>query len=396
MNNTFVLNLVPIASGGGLQNAKSFLETLSNDISKTKKCLILVQLGSEIEESCVTLGLNYISVRSTHFNRAYFEFQSKELFSNVPTCFTLFGPPPVFSIGKTVNIIGCAYSNLFYPEIPFWSYLAFQQRCIKEAIDKIRRYLIKRADFWIFETEALKVRAIELCNFPANRVEVVRMAPSKLVSRSLIKQNGKSLLSKNLQNSFKILYLSGPHPNKRLHLLPEIASAMLKSGCSRFTFITTMDESSPYAVNVIRQFKENGLECHIENIGIVPPDNVSTVIDSCDAMCTLSLLESFSNNFVEAWQMEKPLVVTDADWSRGCCGDAALYVDPTSATNAASVFLDLINQPELCKQLTTAGRQQLRCYNTPETKLEEYFIAINKAIILGPISKEERNKIRWP
>lgn len=394
VNDCMVVNLGPIATGGGLQNAKSLLEVLAKQRGSVD--LVLVRSNSELEKSCRELGLNYLTNGSTVSQRMRFEFSSGGLFDKYSVCFTLFGPPPLSARGKTVNVAGCAYSNLFYPEIPFWSYLPLVQRSVKGAIDQVRRTLTTAADFWIFETEVLRKRAIELCNFPSERVAVVRMAPSKLVSRGRIKEGRLRDFSARLPEGFNILYLSGAHPNKRLHMLPQIAQLIAESGCPDFAFVTTMDERHSYAKEVMRSFEAIGLERHLVNLGPVLPDDVSNIIEACDAMCTLSLLESFSNNFVEAWQMGKPIIVTDADWSRDSCGEGALYIDPADAERSAHSLVGLIGSEKLRNDLVASGTRQLASYHTPESKFNHYMTIVSRARELGPLPAGERRRISWP
>ncbi len=101
----------------------------------------------------------------------------------------------------------------------------------------------------------------------------------------------------------------------------------------------------------------------------MPADHVATVIACCQAMCTFSLLESFSNNFVEAWKMEVPLIVTDADWSREACGAAALYVDPRNAPETVRELATVV-AANSCRlhELVENGRRQLELYPDSHAK----------------------------
>jgi len=387
-----IVNLLPVSTGGGLQNALSLISGFKD----ANNYIFIVRKDSDTDKLCQKFELETLSVGNSNWQRFIFELSVKRRFKKGMVCFTLFGPVMLSASGHLTNVVGCAYSNLFYPTIPFWGFLSPLQKLRKEGIDLLRKHMTQKADYWIFETKALRDRAVELCGFPENRVSVVRMAPSKLVSKNRVDNPQSDLFNKHLYKTFRILYLSGAHPNKRLHLLPEIAEEMVRAGFDDFCFVTTMDESSSYARLVIDTFEKKGIGAHLVNLGTIPSEQVPTVIDVCDVMCTLSVLESFSNNFVESWQMQKPLVVTDADWSRDSCGDAALYVDPTDAAAAAHALINIATAPDLQKKLVDYGCRQLSSYNTPESKLHEYLHIIERARGLGPLSKSERNRIHWP
>lgn len=392
-----VFNMLPIATGGGLQNASSFLESLAVAGLDLQHSLVLLREDSSLIKICEASNIPFLkSTPKGNFGRLKFEVFGGKVFKNRLVCFTLFGPSVLSSLGRVINVVGCAYSNLFYPEIPFWRFSPIFRRAQNEAIDLARKHMTIKADYWIFETEALRKRAVEICGFPEDRVNVVRMAPSKLVSKDKVDSDQANKLDQLLPKAFRFLYLSGPHPNKRLHLLPGIAKEMIHQGFEDFCFVTTMNEASNYAQRVMGCFVDNGISKHISNLGPVSSTEVSTVIDVCDAMCTLSVLESFSNNFVEAWQMGKPLIVTDADWSRDSCGDAAIYVDPIQTKQTASAFISLIIDTHERTRLVKMGRLLLSLYNTPESKLAAYLNVISHAERMGPLSNTERNKIRWP
>ncbi|MDZ7696587.1 MAG: glycosyltransferase [Deltaproteobacteria bacterium] len=259
----------------------------------------------------------------------------------------------------------------------------------------IRKHMTQKADYWIFETEVLRKRAIELCGFPEDRISVVRMAHSKLVSKDRVDISQSEFFDKRIPKAYRILYLTGAHPNKRLHLLPDIAKEMVRAGFNDFCFVTTMDEETMYARRIIDEFVDKGLNAHLVNLGTVHSEYVSTVIEVCDAMCIFSVLESFSNNFVEAWRMEKPLVTTDADWSRDSCGNAALYVDPAKTAQTASELISLARNELKQFRYTEEGKIQLARYHTPESKLNAYLDVILRAKQLGPLSSKLRKKIHW-
>jgi glycosyltransferase involved in cell wall biosynthesis len=390
-----VLNMLPIKEGGGLQNASSFLGSLADSAYDLRKSLALLRGSSPLVEICRRSGIPYLaSAGTSNLDRLKLELFRSDIFLRRRACFTLFGPPVVASLGRTVNVVGCAYSNLFYPEIPFWSPLPPLKRVIREGIDVVRRKGLEVADFWIFETETLRRRSVELCGFPEERVSVVRMAPSLLVSKLNVEPNRSAAFSALLPSAFRILYLSGVNPNKRVHLVPRIAKQMMQMGFEDFCFVLTLDEKSSYSKDIRSVSADAGLSWHVVNVGPVAPEDVSNLINACDAMCTLSVLESFSNNFVEAWRMEKPLVVTDADWARDSCENAALYVDPTTIAAAAG-FISLAKEPLECKRLVSQGIAQLSKFHTPKTKLEAYVRIIERAVELGPMSQESRKTIHW-
>ncbi len=391
-----ILNFLPITAGGGLQNALSLLNALSLDESRRSGCVPVVRAGTELYKLCLNLGMTPITVADSRRGRLAFECRCRSIFARGQTCFTLFGPVMLRSSGHLLNVTGNAYSNLFHPEVPFWSNYSGLSRIKRELIDHYRRRQTALSDYWIFETEALRERAIRLCGFPEQRVAVVKMAPSRLVAPEHVDDDTANRLDNELPEGFRLLFLNGAHHNKQMHRLPAIAEHLKASTTKPFSFVTTMPQEHPYTADVCKGFATRGLTRHHCNIGPVAPSQVSSLISTVNAMCTFSRLESFSNNFIEAWKMDRPLIVTDADWSRRCCGEGAHYLDPSNSATAAMRLKELMESESLRSNLLAEGRKQLASYPDAKTKLGLYFEHIERARQMGPCATSERRKIHWP
>lgn len=391
-----ILNFAPVVCGGGSQNSLSFLDTLAAHEEMKSGCIALVRSGSELQDLCCRHEIEHLSFQSRNLSRLVFELRCRKRFARGQTCFTIFGPPLISSQGYFLNVNGCAYSNLFYPEIPFWSNLPTAARFIQEWVDVYRRHWTAKADYWIFETAALKKRAIELCGFPESRIGVVRMAPSSLVAPDKVNAEVAVDYDRRIPTGFRLLFLADAQPNKRIGSLPAIASVIRQRGEKDFVFVTTFSERNRHTREVIARFRDLGVEMHLCNLGPVMPSRVSSLIHCVNAMGTFSRLESFSNNFIEAWRMKKPLVVTDADWARDSCGTAALYVNPENASETAEHLMNLMHSNTMAETLINEGDHQLAGYPTPAMKLIQYFQCMEEAEQLGPCPESQRSSIRWP
>jgi len=391
-----ILNFLPIKTGGGLQNALSFLETLRELPGRRSKFAAVVLEGSSVQKLCKEIEIEHFPVANTGWARFKFEQNVMSFLGTERVCFTFFGPPMIGTCKKWVNVVGCAYSNLFYPEIPFWGYLPFVYRLKAELIDMIRRRGVSRADFWIFETDVLRERAIRICHFPENRVGVVPMTASSLVSPDRVQPVLCANFGSQINAGFRILYLAGPNPNKRIHVLPLIAKELLRAGRRDFVFVISLPQDHWYTRRVMNSFMEQGVGKYVKNIGPIGSHAVASVIASCDAMCTFSVLESFSNNFAEAWRMSKPLVVTEADWSRSSCGKAALYVDPEQVEQTSRALQQLMDDRMLRETLVKEGLKQLDLSPTSGEKTRLYLSYIDNAIRLGSLDPIKRTAIHWP
>jgi glycosyltransferase involved in cell wall biosynthesis len=80
------------------------------------------------------------------------------------------------------------------------------------------------------------------------------------------------------------------------------------------------------------------LRDHFRFVGTIPPTDIQSVYDAADVLVTLSDLESFSNNYMEAWKVGIPIIASDRDFAHEICGDSALYVEPHDSCSTVRIF----------------------------------------------------------
>lgn len=387
-----LVNTLAIKSGGGLQKTLSFINSISNTGEHIKHVRLICAEGSQINQQANDLGLATTVVRASAFARLAWELQSLNTANSRSVVFNIGGLTPVRSTRKLVNVNECAYSNLFYPEINFWGKQNIYRKFKSRLIDLIRMSGVGRGDFWIFQTPSILERAVRLYGFPEHRCRVVLPSPSRAVSIDSIKPDLAETYKKLFNGRSAFLFLGGTNENKRLHTLPLIAAEFIRAGSTKFVFVLTMRENDTYYKAINDVVEANNLGAYFENVGVVPPHDVASLVSSTDVVCNFSRLESFSNNFIEAWNMKKPLIATDSDWSRSVADDAALYVNPDDFAGTASTLISLISNQAFMNRLTTLGEKQLTKFPTPEEKLKHYFDCFESALSLGKICESERPK----
>lgn len=382
-----LLNLLPISMGGGLQNSLSLMEAMADELSPTNRNKwTVVARNSQIAELAQSIGMPVLLSKPDAFSRAKIDLDVSRRFLPNTLCFTLFGPSFVTAGRKFININGCAYSNLFYPEIDFWKH--DRHRVWRSTVDHMRRIALRQADHWIFETDLLAFRAIQHFGFPGPRVSVVKMSPSLLVERGRVSESIRRELCNTIGTGFRFLHLCSGSMNKRVHLSAAIAETMIASGAPEFCFVTTMHPNSQAFKLTEYEFKSRGiLKCWV-NVGPVSPDSVPSLIAECDAMCCFSVLESFSNNFVEAWEMGCPLIVTDADWSRAACENAALYIDPEDPCNAAAIAIRVLRG-----ETDVGTRTPPASLPSARERCRQYLDIVENAHACGKCSYPERSRV---
>lgn len=374
-----LFNFISIKSGGGQQNTLSFLENIKLE-GERLDFIVSCTEGTLVHKYCIKNDLIFFSVKNTLIDRIKFEiFGLKSIRKNheIKVIFTIFGAAPFCSY-KAMKVSGCAYSNIFQPEINIWGYLPWKDKIIKKIIDIFRILLVIKSDHIILETHFLKERA-QKSILKNKKISVIEMAPSKLITDRL--SNIKDIEWHN--NVHDILYLSGAQPNKRIDKFLDLIPYLNGLGSKKFRLKLTLPEDSSYFKDIIKpKIEELKISEYVINLGTIHPEKIVDIISDVDAIVNVALIESFSNNWVEAWAARRLLIATDADWARASCKNAALYIDIYKPLEAAklihSTFINLerymkyiIAGEKLLEQLPSSSERTQQYLNIIKSELEK-------------------------
>ncbi len=370
-----LLNLIPIKKGGGQQVAFNFMNIIVNNafsdfdffILATDKTFMAEVLNKQKKYA-------FRLVKNDPLSRILFERTQVEKIvkdKNIDIIYTLFGPP-IFS-GKVKSISGTAYSNIFFPEINFWT-CSFVNRAKHYLIDKYRLNKTLRSDALIFENSSMMVRAERLFNYHNS----VFIRPSISFNDYKPSQKYKKQLRLINEDAFNILMLTGWHPNKNIEKVPEILKALERINQNNVEFVITVDPEDSRSKELLSHAKSLGVGGKLKLIGGIATTDIKYLIQQIDCILLISLLESFSNNIIEAWTYKKPLVITDAEWSRSICNTAALYTDRESVEDIAHKLDVLCHNKAFYDELVAEGLKEIEAYPSPKQKVEKQLTFIKE------------------
>ncbi len=376
-----LLNFIPLKRGGGVQVGLDFIRQL-RVYGKEHRWILVATEGAVFEDVELdgVLVEKYL-VKNDLWHRLYFElFGCRKLIqsSNADVVYTQFGP--YWPGAKVVNVAGCAYSNLMYPELDFWFSLPPHKKIIKKVIDYFRKRRMLGADVIVYETEDLATRSMAQNGLDASKVKFVLPAASSLVSAD----NGENATDKKaagIPSGFRVLLLAGYHPNKNIELLPAVVERLRDvHGVEDIVFVITLPLDSTAARKIINDAERRGVKNNIYNIGPIPQHECRSLYCAVNAVILPSRLESFSNNIAESWVMEKPLLISDFDWSRSLCADAAIYIRYDDPDDTANKLVALYNDVDVRKEVVEYGLARLNEYPTPEQRFMAYLDIIEQAV----------------
>lgn len=360
-----LINFSTLKKGGGQNVALNFL----NSFEKYRNfydVYFICALGSNIESY---LHQHYnnrkiLSLSQNPLKRMWGEITKGSFFckeNDIDIIYTYFG----FGLfpRSIPQVIGSADSNLFFPEINFWSQYSGLKLLGKELIDRYRVYGLKRCDGIIFETELLERKCHEL---------FAVKALTKTIKPSINVTFDKDVyILPNIYKSPKALLLCSWQLNKNIMIIPEVA-AELKRHNFEFQFVITapLDESE-FHILFENKVKNLCVEKYINIIGPVEKRYLASLYQQIDIVVLLSKLESFSNNIIEAWTYSRALLVADEPWARDICKAGAYYVDRDNVEGIAAALIELSSNKDKYKKIVDGAVKILQTYPDIDEKTRQ-------------------------
>lgn len=362
-----VVNLATLKSGGGQNVGLNFLHSLLKTKSEDVELLFLVADKSDIHNVAIQNHLRILSVLPRNpilrMLKELFYVNVLLLLTRVDIIYSYFGVG--LFLRKIPQVSGSADSNLYYPEVDFWSHYSGIGRFKKWIIDQYRIWGLKKSSAVIYENEVLEKRGRKIFNLKQTKY----IKPS--VNFEI--RNDVYVLPLVKSRDTKIgLFLCGWQLNKNIMLIPDLARLFSEKGCD-FRFIITAPEDNS---EICSAFKERVRKFEVEEkvyiVGSIPKEYLASLYGQVDFVFLLSLLESFSNNIIEAWYFNKPLVISDEEWARSICGKGAVYVARDKPDGIVNTVLDVISDRRLLVDILNGGRNQLESYpSIDERTLQE-------------------------
>lgn len=312
-----LLDLSSIKSGGGLQLAINFINNIKADN-------IYLLINEKSKGYFLDLERVIAICPNNLFSRFYFEnfvFPNILLKFNIDIIYTFFGSGlPRKSNAKSV--VGVAYPIICYPDSDYWKYVPIKEKIKKIIWNYIRVNRLKNADIIICETEIMKERVLKTPSLCSKKILVFPPTVTNFLQEL-------PFLKRNIEN-FNILVLGslGYHKNNwRLYdlcfsLKTENINFCFNCSFSKNDFISHLNSMG------IKNIDVSILNKYFKFLGVISPNNIQQLYNDSNILLNISDLESFSNNYMEAWKTSTLLVCSNRDFSKSICRNSAIYCEP--------------------------------------------------------------------
>ena len=349
-----LVNFSPLKSGGGQNVALNFLIGLEELQLGDRSLFFLVAKGSKVHGFLADSSKYeyFVAPRNPLLRIVYERFCAARIIKRkeIDVVYTYFGFG-FFGPG-IAQVCGSADSNLYYPEVDFWSGHSMFTRARKWLIDKYRLYGVTASDGVVFENEAILSRARTVRGI-RNGVVIKPSIASYEGHEPFELPKSVPLVAK------KVLFLCGWHLNKNFMIIPRLAKEMMSDGLEWHFILTAPADESYWHTRFKSELRRFDVESQVSVTGPIDKRHLPSLYEQVDYVMLLSKLESFSNNIIEAWAFERPLIVANEEWALSACGDAARFVDRDNAAEIAVNLHDLASDQKLAASIVDKGTRQL-------------------------------------
>lgn len=341
----YLIDLASIKSGGGLQLALNFIAASRESLGggRTDSGNVFFLVSSVMESQARKMGCAVIGVAPEDLiGRAYFEYIKVPrliIANQISAIYTFFGAGLPRTSGAK-SIVSVAYPIICYPESSYWQYVPAIEGLKKRIWNFVRVMRLRRADTVVCETEVMKTRLKPLLKAGA---EVVVLPPSP--TEFLPGVDVEAGWSK-IRSSRDILVLSGVAYHKNVWRLYDVARDAREMGIGfRLICSFRFEEFKSVVLSVlgVEEFDSELVHQYFDFRGGIPPEMIGDLYAGAAALLNISDLESFSNNYMEAWKTSTPLICSDRDFSRHICGESALYCNPHDPNEVLSSIVRLFS-----------------------------------------------------
>ncbi|MBQ4844381.1 glycosyltransferase [Pseudoalteromonas sp. MMG005] len=363
-----LIDFSPIKSGGGAQLAINFLKLFKADCNFD----VLISDAFPYNLNELNLQCNVIVNSAKTISRLKFEyFHYKKIVkkNNYTHVYTFFGSG-LPKIKGVKQISGVAYPIICNDDSPYWKFLPTTFKFKKKIVNYIRKSRLKTADHIIFETEVMQSRCCDVLNFNATNSTVLAPTPSFFIKKAKVSES---------RNITKFLILSGLDYHKNIWRVVQLLPKLRENNIIvKFVLSSTKNQLVSFYRNLIDGISEELIDEFFEFKGHIKADLIQQVYDDIDVVMNIADLESFSNNYMEAWVAGKPILASDRDFARYICKGSAYYVEPHDSKSLYNGMVKFVNKEIDKDEMVMQGEANLSILPSFEERVEKILEVIKR------------------
>jgi len=247
---------------------------------------------------------------------------------------------------------------LLYPESPVWRLCPRRELFYLRVRNAVMGRGLRHAGAVVSQTPVMLERIHRLFGIPHDRLALI---PNSITA-AVRQPQGETTASRQMRatdHALRALCMARYQVQKNIDVLLAVADYLLACGRSDVGLFVTVDPAHDRrAGRFLRAAGRYGRDAVLHNLGEVPMGKVPSCYRAADALLLPTLLESFTGTFIDAINYGVPVITSDLDFARIVCGDAARYVDPTSAASIVAALNSLTEERAEWQERTAAATRR--------------------------------------
>lgn len=170
-----------------------------------------------------------------------------------------------------------------------------------------------------------------------------------------------------------ILYVGSLYAHKLGKLLEAFKVVRSKSEeCYQLVVVGGRESYTRKELDIRRRIQQLDLEDQVILTGVVPQEDIPTLMSATEVFVYVSLYEGFGLTPLEAMACGAPVVTSNTSSLPEVVGDAGLLVSPLDEYEIASVILEVLTQPQMREHLHARSLVQARLFSWEQTARQTF------------------------
>ena len=241
---------------------------------------------------------------------------------------------------------------LHFPEVVEHKNLAHLRRVVPRSI--------KKADFVITVSEAVKAEIIKEFNLPAERCVVSTIPPDE---KYFLKNTNGIYVKYQIPTKKFIYFIGNLEPRKDLPTLIAAYRCLPETIKNEYSLVLAGGNGwkTKKSRQAIKQAQDAGEK--VIHVGFVDNEDASAFYQNASLFVMPSIYEGFGMPILEAMASNCPVLASDIPVLREAGGDAALYAEKQNPQAFARIIQEILSNPQLAHDMTVRGASHLKNFS---------------------------------
>lgn len=342
-------------SGGAFQIAYNFLMKTTEHPEIDWVYVVSSDLNEILPETLKKKADYYVFPTQPDFKNSYKRVKNElvELENRLKPDVVYSITAPSYFTFKAPEVMRFTNPWVTHPNKYSWSVLSFVEKMKTKLYCWNQRRMMRKADFFVTQTETTKKGIMRITGVPSKNVKVVNNVLPQIfkgLQRTPKPQDGAWV---------DIACVGAPVPHKNFDILPDVLKELKAIGIENVRFRVTIPSRSPLLERYKKKLDSLELQDRIISHGRCSQIELAEMYRQCKLCFLPTLLEVFSASTLEAMYFRLPVIATDFDFNTEVMGDSCLYYEPMNAKTAAMQIRNYLEDKTLREEMKQKMNKRL-------------------------------------